>query len=200
MPLSKRYVAVGDSAEVGIGLRLGSRARKTTKIPRVSTSDPGKRDIALRLEADVVENFDSTTPLRIHPQRIHIPPDNREGEYVLLVENVTEEAVVPSIVSQQPGVLEIKLPEDGIEPGEKETIGIRVAHGFEQLTHKTSFTMVMSDENKTRYTIPVEIGTHGQVASRRKGPPTRPTVAGSSDKQEQVIRPTGSSKDKGGGK
>jgi hypothetical protein len=198
MPLSKRYVAVGDSTEVGIGLRISSRPRAVKRSPRVKTSDPNNSDIVIRLEAQVVESFDSTAPITIHPQRIYIPRENRDGEYWLIVRNVSDESIEPRIISQQPGALKIELPEDGIAPGEEEKIVVRVDEDFTKVTHKTSFTMEMSDDDKTRFTVPVELGTTGQLASRPKAKSPKPSTASRSDKQ--IIRPTASNKDKGGGK
>jgi hypothetical protein len=196
MPLSKRYVAVGDSTEVGIGLRVGRSARKITKTPRVSTSDPSNQDLRIRLEAQVVAGFDSTTPATIHPQRIHIPPDKREAEYMLVIRNVSDGNIEPRIVSEQPGVLDIILPEGPMAPGEEKAIYVRVDEDFDKLAHKTSFTMDMSDAALTRYTIPVEIGTAGQVTRNRTRPPKAPATAKADN---EVIRPTGT-KSKTGGK
>jgi hypothetical protein len=202
MPLSKRYVAVGDSAEVGIGLRVGRSKRKLNKSPRITTSDPEKKNISFKLQAQTVESFDSTSPATIHPQIVHIPPDKREAEFMLVIRNVTDEAMEPRIVSQQPGVLDITLPEGAIGPGEESAIHLTVAEEFDKLAHKTSFTMQMSDDEESRYTIPVEIGTAGQITTRsrpvasRAG--TKPPATSKSEKQ--VIRPTGGKQDKSGGK
>lgn len=196
MPLSKRYVAVGDSTEVSIGLKVGRSARKLSKSPRVSTSDPDQGDLTIRLEAQVVASFDSTTPATIHPQRIHIPPDKREAEFMLVIKNVSDGIIEPRIVSEQPGVLNINLPEGPIGPGEERAIYITVDEDFDKLAYKTSFTMDMSDAALTRYTIPVEIGTSGQVTRSRKAQSKPPATAKADN---EVIRPT-VTKTKTGGK
>jgi len=198
MPLSKRYVAVGDSSEVGIGLKISRSARKITKSPRVSTSDPENKDLLIRLEAQVVAAFDSTTPATIHPQRINIPPDRREGEFMLVVRNVSEAPIQPHIVWEEPGVLDLEFPPGFIEPGEEKVVTVKIDDDFDKLAHKTSFTMEMSDPEHTRFTIPVEIGTSGQVTTRPTSPPSKSPRANDADKQ--VIRPTADNKGKSGGK
>jgi hypothetical protein len=197
MPLSKRYVAVGDSTEVGIGLNIGRSARKISKSPRVSTSDPGQGDLTIKLEADVVAGFDSTTPATIHPQRIDIPPDKRDAEYMLVIKNVSDGVIEPRIVSEQPGVLDIILPEGPMGPGEEKAIYVKIDKDFDKLAHKTSFTMDMSDAALTRYTIPVEIGTSGGQVTRSRAPQTKQPATAKAD--NEVIRPT-TTKTKTGGK
>ena len=200
MPLSKRYVAVGDSAEVGIGLRVSGRPSTMRKSPSILTSDPENGTISIRLEAEVVASFDSTRPAAIFPQRIFFAQENRDSENWLAVRNVSDKHLDLRIVSQQPGILDIELPKNGIAPGENEMIAVRVARGFETITHKTSFTIEMSDPATTRYSIPVEIGTAGgQVVqgARPSVPRQPPAVSAPADKQ--VIRPTTAGNSKGGG-
>ncbi len=200
MPLSKRYVAVGDSAEVGIGLRVSGKPRTLRKAPSVLTSDPENSTITIRLEAEIVSGFDSTTPVTIFPQRIFFAREDRDSEHWLAVRNVSDEPVTFQIISQQPGVLDIELPEGGVAPGEEEMIAVRVARDFETATHKTSFTLETSDAMTTRFTIPVEIGTAGRqiVQGAKPSAPKQPAAAAPSSRQ--VIRPTAGHDDKSGSK
>lgn len=174
------------------------------------TSDPAKSEFRIKLMANVVEAFDSTTPVTIIPPRVNIPPDKRDGEFMFVMRNVTDEPVTLQLIAEQPGVLDIRLPEGELAPGEEKSMLVRVDEGFEKLAHKTSFTLEMSDENKTRFTVPVEIGTAGRPVTNRgshKGTTTssKATSTSADLTSDQVIRPTTTTgkdkkKDKGEGK
>lgn len=156
-----------------------------------------------------MEAFDSTTPVTIIPPRINIPPDQRDAEFMFVMRNVTDEPVTPTLIADQPGVLDIRLPEGELAPGEEKSMHLRIDEGFDKLAHKTSFTLQMSDENHTRFTIPVEIGTVSRPVVKsgsHKGTTTtghKATTTSADLTSDQVIRPTvktTSDKSKGEGK
>jgi len=113
----------------------------------------------IRLYAHGVDNFDSVGPARISPARIEIPEERRTQAHRISITNMSDSHLLPKIVSDHPGVIEIELPGTPIKPGDNGIIHIRASDELTARRIKTSFTLEMNDSENTRYTIPVVIGS-----------------------------------------
>ncbi len=155
------------------------------------TSDPENKQTSLKLSVDAVAAFDTTMPLTIIPERIGIPPERKTDWFRLAVKNISNQSLSPEAIFVPDDIVDIEFP-GTIEPGEEAAILLKVRDEFKWKNHKTSFTFAMSDENSTRFTIPIEIGTF--IKSKAK-PPKKPTSASSTPAEQEgkkPIRPTGS--------
>ncbi len=176
---------------IGISLKVGRAVRHVSKSPRVTTSDPEKKQTRLKLSVDAVAAFDSTMPVTIAPERVSIPPEKKTDQFRLAVKNVSSEPVTPRPVFIPDDIVDVKLPRK-IAPGEEGTILVKLKDDYEWKNYKTSLTIVMSDENLTRYTIPVEIGTFVRTKAKTPAKPKTVSSSTTTKKTDSPIRPTGS--------
>ncbi len=129
------------------------------KTPRVYTSDPAHEEIRIRLYAQGVDNFDSVGPAMISPARVEIPDERRGQDHRMSISNMSHSPLVPNLVSDHPGVIEVDIPSGPINAGENKIILVRASDELKAGRIKTSFTLEFNDPENTRYTIPVIIGS-----------------------------------------
>jgi hypothetical protein len=157
-PLRKRLIAVDDSARIEIIFSSGRYRGPVSKSPRLYTSDQRMKEKSLRFQVYVLYDEDTSTQhqLEIAPFEVHAIIGQEKEEYPVTVKNITDETLEMSLVSHDPEVMEITLPEK-VEPGKKAQIALKLKNldtykipGFGK-----SFTIELLDEENTRYTIPV---------------------------------------------
>lgn len=72
---------------------------------------------------------------------------------------MTHSPLVPKIVSDHPGVIEVDIPGGRIDAGENKIILVRASEELKAGRIKTSFTLEFNDPENSHYTIPVIIGS-----------------------------------------
>jgi hypothetical protein len=157
----------------------------------VTTSDPENKQTSLKLSVDAVAAFDTTMPLTIIPERVGIPPEKKTDWFRLAVKNVSNKPVSQEVIFVPDDIVDVEFP-GTIEPGEEAVILLKVRDEFEWKNHKTSFTFATSDENSTRFTIPIEIGSYVKTKPKPQRKPTSVSSTPAKQEDNRPIRPTGS--------
>jgi hypothetical protein len=157
-PLRKRLIAVGDSAKIEIIFSSGRFRGNVSKTPRLFTSDQRVNDKGLRFDAYVLYDGDTTAQhlLEIEPFGVHAVIGQEEDEYPVYVKNISDQTLQVSLVSSDPEVMEVQLP-DKVKPGDKAHISLKLKNleEYQIPGFGKSFTIQLSDDDNTRYTIPV---------------------------------------------
>ncbi|HEQ99860.1 MAG TPA: DUF1573 domain-containing protein [candidate division Zixibacteria bacterium] len=157
-PLRKRLIAVNDSAKIEIIFSSGRFRGEVSKTPRIFTSDQRVKDKGLRFKAYVIHDDDSIAqhPLEIEPFGINAVIGQEKEEYPVFVKNVSDQTLEISLVSSDPEVMDVALP-DKVKPGDKARISLKLKNleDYQIPGFGKSFTIQLSDDENTRYTIPV---------------------------------------------
>jgi hypothetical protein len=153
--LKNKEIAVGDSTELEIIFMTGKRRGASSKSPTIQTNEgPPQRRVTIR--STVVQQPDSTYPITIKPYKLYV---SRAGEIevdeaVFDITNVSDANLGLSVVGQPPGYFEVELPEN-IIPGESAECKLKVNPEFLEGAFEKSITIELTDNAKSRFTIPV---------------------------------------------
>jgi hypothetical protein len=151
-------LAVGDSTELEIIFSTKSYHSRTSKRPRISTNEKGKESTHyVRINAHVVERPDSTYPVIIDPYKFDLSQfnDNVVDEKKFEIVNVSDQDLKVTLIDWPRDFCEIDLPES-IGRGKTGVGEVRLKEAGLADAFEKSMTIELSDENKTRFTIPIK--------------------------------------------
>jgi hypothetical protein len=95
----------------------------------------------------------------IDPAILRIQRDSVRAEYKVKLTNRSDVPLTPKLICTPPRDFEMRYAHKAIKPGESTDITIRVSDLFEAQTSKKTFTFEFDDAARTRFSVPVEIGT-----------------------------------------
>jgi len=163
-------LAVGDSTKLEIIFSTRSYHSRTAKRPRISTNEKGKEATHyVRINAHVVERPDSTYPVIVDPYKLDLSQFNEKviDEKEFEIVNVSDEDLRLTLVSWPREYCEVKLPKS-IGRGKTGKGEIRLKEkGLEEPFEK-SLTFELSDESKTRFTVPIKRSVRVSAATDGK--------------------------------
>jgi hypothetical protein len=154
-PLQKDRLAAGDSTQLEVIFSTGQYSGQVTKTPRISTNE-GPPDKMVRILTNVLIHPDSSYPVVIKPYVIEIQKSGKKGqdEAKFVIQNVSPQTLIPTIVASPSEFLEVVLPKK-IGVGKSGTGIIRVKKEFVDKSFGKSFTFELDDQKHTRFTVPV---------------------------------------------
>lgn len=149
-------LAVGDSTQLEIIFSTKTYSREMTKSPKITTNE-GPPDKRVTIKCTVVPRPDSTYPAIIEPYKIDLSQftekkvDRKEFE----IRNVSDQPLDVTLIYSAPGYMEVDLPST-IEPGQSGSGEVVISEDALDESFEKSFTIQLSDEAQTRFTIPVK--------------------------------------------
>jgi len=155
-PLERDRLAVGDSTRLEIIFSTKRYTNRVTKRPRIATNE-GTPDKNVTINADVMLRPDSTYPIVIRPYKLDVSQfgEKTRDEVTFSIENVSDRALKPTMVSWAGELMTVKLPKE-IAPGKTEVATLKLtAEGVRQAFEK-SFTIQLNDEQGSRFTVPTK--------------------------------------------
>ncbi len=155
-------IAVGDSGSVELIFHAAESQRGIlAKSATVTCNDNDRASFQVRLNVKIYNGAfpDSMSTVSLSSSKLKFNAEDKAKEQKLIVKNVSSAPVKMKLVSQPTGFLEIALPEDELKPGKTKEIKVKVAKLFSESEFKKSFTVELSDSEKTRFTVPVTFGT-----------------------------------------
>ena len=154
-PLKKNKLASGDSTVVEIIFSTKSFRNRVEKSPKIQTNE-NTPDKSLKIIANVLAKTDSTFPVIIEPFKISFPTSDsgQVNKKQFSIKNVSKENLKLELVSLPDGYFEIDLPVE-IKAGETITAEIRLLKDSIGKSFQKSFTIRLSDDFGSRFTIPV---------------------------------------------
>lgn len=155
-PLDKSILASGDSTVVEIIFSTKTYRDRVNKSPKIQTNE-GTPDKALKIIATVVTRPDSTFPIVIQPYKLDLSQKTKKriDKIEFSIRNVSEQELKLNIVSIADDYFEVILPKS-VKPGEVETARLQLRKSALDQAFEKSFTIKLSDDNGTRFTIPVK--------------------------------------------
>lgn len=147
---------VGDSAKLEIIFDTRTYKSKVSKRPKIQTNE-GPPDKRVTISATITPRPDSTYPIRISPYKVDLSQfsdkviDNAE----FTITNVSEEALDISMIAIANDFFSVKLP-DQIKPGETISGKIKIDDDYLAKSFNKSFTIELSDQQKSRFTVPIK--------------------------------------------
>ncbi len=119
--------------------------------------------------ANIVRQPDSTYPIVVNPYKIFV---SRAGavevdETTFTITNVSDASLDLSLVSLPSGFFNVELPET-IASGESAICKIKVIPEFLEQAFEKSFTVELSDDSKSRFTVPIQRRLIGGGATAKK--------------------------------
>ena len=170
MPLTKRLIAVGDSADIEIVYGTSRYSGLHRKSTTIVTSDITKGNVSLLLSSNVISRTDTIAGIIVvDPPFIKIAQDERDVIFGVSFTNVSDVPLTPRLVSAPHEVFEIKYPSGPIDPGGSIKIEVHLKAGTEAKTAKKSFTFEFDDPARTRFTLPVQLLLEERRAVRPAG-------------------------------
>ena len=154
--MTKEILAVGDSTELEIIFSTKTAQNKVSKRPTIQTNE-GPPDKKVQIDATVVTRPDSTYPLIINPYKLDLSQGTEKiiDKIEFTVKNVSDAKLDLQLVSHAYDFFEVELPKS-IGAGESakgklKLLSVSLGKSFEK-----SFTIEVSDTNKSRFTVPVK--------------------------------------------
>ncbi len=159
-------LAVGDSTWLEIIFSTKTYKSKVTKRPRISTNE-GQPDKHVTIAATVTPRPDSTYPIRISPYKLDLSQFSEKliDEAEFTITNVSDQELELALAADLPEYAEIELPES-IGPGDSETARVTLKEEAHDESFEKSFTIEVSDEIKSRFTIPIKRTVRSQASPR----------------------------------
>jgi len=127
------------------------------------------------ITATITPRPDSTYPIRIVPYKIDMSQfsDKIIGDAEFTITNVSEEMLDVSMISYARDHFSVELP-DKIKPGESASGKIIINKDYLIKSFNKSFTIELSDQQTSRFTVPVKRtirtpGNQDRVKTIKKG-------------------------------
>jgi len=153
-PLTKNIIPPGDSALLEIIFNTNRYKSRVVKSPKI-ISNADEQEVII--ETNVLKEPNQSIPLTIEPSIIDLSSSefNGSGEIDFLIKNISNETLITSLIASPNDLFEIKLPKK-IAAGKtaKGSLKIKSIDPIDKI--QKSFTLELSDKNKTRLTIPIE--------------------------------------------
>ena len=166
----KDVLAVGDSTELEIIFSSKKYRSKITKRPKIQTNE-GPPDQLVTIIANVVTRPDSTYPLIMRPYKIDL---SQLGSKVIdkmsfEIRNVSDEDLKIKLIAYASEYFEVDLPKK-IKAGETRKAKVKLRKEVLKKSFDKSFTIELSDEVHSRFTIPVKRKLATTVRASSKPP------------------------------
>ncbi len=165
---------VGDSARLEIIFDTKTYKSKVSKRPKIQTNE-GPPDKRVTITATITPRPDSTYPIRITPYKVDLSQfsDKIIDDAEFTITNSSEETLDISMISYAKNHFSVELPEM-VKPGETATGKITINKDYLAKSFTKSFTIELSDRNKSRFTVPVKRsirtpGNQDRVKTIKKG-------------------------------
>ena len=169
--MKKDVLAVGDSTELEIIFSSKKYRTKMSKRPKIQTNE-GPPDQIVTITMNVVTRPDSTYPLIMRPYKIDL---SQTGSKVIdkmsfEIRNVSDEDLKIKLISYASDYFEVDLPKK-IKAGEARKAKVKLRKEVLKKSFDKSFTIELSDEVQSRFTIPVKrkLAAPASTASRKSG-------------------------------
>jgi len=166
-PLADSILAPGETTQLEIIFSTGHYSGIVTKRPRIETNE-AESGRYVAISTNVVQRPDSTYPVQIRPYKLDM---SQFGETVrdqmkFAIVNVSDKNLGLTLVNCPDKLLSIELPSELPAGGSIEALA-KLTPGAVKTSFETSFTIQLSDDAKTRFTIPVKrtIKSPGQTAA-----------------------------------
>lgn len=158
--MQKDAIAVGDSAELEIIFATKNYNRTMTKRPLIKTNI-GPPDKRVAITSTPVARPDSTYPLVFNPYKLDL---TQFGEKVrenitFDITNVSDQTIEIDVVATRDNLWELELPES-IGAGKTEKAMLKLTEQGLKESFEKSFTIQVSDQNSSRFTVPVKRAIH----------------------------------------
>ncbi|MFQ5453172.1 MAG: DUF1573 domain-containing protein, partial [Candidatus Zixiibacteriota bacterium] len=155
MPLEQDWIAPGDSMEVGIYWDVKNRINAVGRYPYIFTN-ANPEPHRLYLTGSVVKTTDSAQPVGISPYRFELSSysDKSIDSINFVINNFSDKKVILSEVSYPLKECELFLPEF-VNAKSKTSGYIKVKDEFIDKKFKSSLTIQINDDKKSRITIPI---------------------------------------------
>ena len=138
------------------------------KSPLIQTNS-GPPDKKVRIEATIIERPDSTYPVIISPYKLDLSQVTEKviDKIEFSIKNVSDTKLDLAVVSFAYDFFELELPKS-IEPGKTEKGRLKLLDSAIEQSFEKSFTIDLSDVNKSRFTVPVKRVLQGNPQASRK--------------------------------
>ncbi len=156
VPLEKQELAAGDSTKLEVIFSTGSYTYRVTKQPKIQTNE-GPPDKAVSILCNVVTRPDSTYPLVIDPYKLDLTQfgDSVRDRMSFQIRNVSDQKLDLSLVSLPSDFFTVSMPAT-VEPGRTIEARIKLNKTALNKDFDKSFTIELSDQGHTRFTVPVK--------------------------------------------
>ena len=126
------------------------------KNPRITTNE-GPPDKRVGIETTVVVRPDSTYPAIIDPYKLDLSQfsEKKVWQKEFEITNVSDVPLEVTLIALPIGLMKVELP-DRIEPGESGKGRVTLLDGAMEESFEKSFTFELSDEEHSRFTVPVK--------------------------------------------
>jgi hypothetical protein len=124
----------------------------------VYTSDLLNSMTTLRFSAYVYPENVPTSPLTSEPRKLSLEPGDDDRKHRVTFKNITMDTVQMQLVWFDHSYLDVQVPDAAIGPGETADVIVGIDLDRHKLRFETSFTIEISDEDRTRMTVPVTFG------------------------------------------
>jgi len=154
--LEKTAIAVGDSTRLEIIFSTKKYRNKVPKSPKIQTNEGGT-DKMVRISTTVTERPDSTYPVINTPYKLDMSQFTGKQviEKRLKIANVSDEDLDITLVAFAHEYFVVSLPES-VGAGETVEGEVVLRDDVLEKSFEKSFTFELSDENHSRFTIPVK--------------------------------------------
>lgn len=127
-----------------------------TKRPKIQTNE-GPPDKRVSITAIVTTRPDSTYPIRMRPYKLDLSQLSEKAidEAAFTIENVSDEELSITMIASNDHLWEVDLPET-IGPGKTVKAELKLTDTGRGGSFEKSFTIELSDQNSTRFTMPVK--------------------------------------------
>ena len=130
----------------------------------LTVSDPTAGRPRLRLRGTIIDTADTETnyPLELNPVSLNVLVEEMNETFKVKMKNISKDTYKAKLVSYNPEFMEVSVDQRDIRPGDIRDIEVTLVNpqkhgpaGFER-----SFTIELSDPDKTRFTVPFKLSKH----------------------------------------
>lgn len=159
VPMKQKVIAPGDSIPATIVLNTEKIPRRPfRKRPRIGLTDPNMSEVVFLITGVLYDPLYATLPLKMEPYLANFALDEGDTTAEIAVTNMTKKDYRIWFVSVPPeSRYEIELPNRQLMPGYASQIKLRLKPEYRNYTFENSFTVDLTDDQRTRFTIPVVV-------------------------------------------
>jgi len=158
--LKKTELAIGDSTELLVSYHSGIAPGRINKYATISYADTATQPERITLHAQVVPKIDTTFQVELSPSSLDftVTEGNKPKEKKLFLKNVGEEKYNVSLVDYPKEYFKIDLG-NNLNPGKSMKVKVKPKKNLPDEGIKSSFTLVLEGEKKTKITVPLVYNT-----------------------------------------
>jgi hypothetical protein len=157
-PMPKGSVAVNDSVPIELTFDPKQRTKVQTKTARVLCNDPANSSFEIAFNCYLYEPGESTGPISmVKNDQLKLTTKDLGKSLPVVFKNVSKEKLTAKIVACPAELFTVEAPSAPIAPGGTGQFLVRVNSDNKTKNFTRSFTFELSDQVKTRFTIPVRM-------------------------------------------